>query len=275
MSRTAPTEIILSQGRVADRTSGAIPGANALARALSRKTGLPVDAIGTPSEALDDNWDAALRAAEPHLSALARAVEVAMAQRKQVLIIANTCSVSLATLPAAAKHIEEMAVLWIDAHGDYHTPASTGSGYLGGMALAGASGLWDSGLGGGIAPARTLLVGARDIDDPEQMRIAEQGATVLPPAAVTPQQVLAWLGNSPVWIHIDWDVMEPGLIPAAYSVEGGLLPTQLKAVLAGIPREQIVGIELAEFELPQDPAEADRAIALILDICSPLLDPPQ
>lgn len=118
-------------------------------------------------------------------------------------------------------------------------------------------------------------MGARDIDDPEQMRIAEQGATVLPPAAVTPQQILAWLGNSPVWIHIDWDVMEPGLIPAAYSVEGGLLPTQLKAVLAGITREQIVGIELAEFELPQDPAEADRAIALILDICSPLLDPPQ
>lgn len=156
MSRTAPTEIILSQGRVADRTSGAIPGANALARALSRKTGLPVDAIGTPSRALDDNWDAALRAAEPHLSALAGAVEVAMAQRKQALIIANTCSVSLATLPAAARHVEEMAVLWIDAHGDYHTPASTGSGYLGGMALAGASGLWDSGLGGGIAPARTL-----------------------------------------------------------------------------------------------------------------------
>lgn len=275
MHRTAPTEIILSQGRVADRTSGAIPGAMALARALARKTGLHIAATGTPAEALNDNWDAALRAAEPHLSALATAVDVTLTQRKRALIIANTCSASLATLPAAARHAEQMAVLWIDAHSDYHTPASTGSGYLGGMALAGASGLWDSGHGSGIAPARTLLVGARDIDEPEQERISEQGATVLAPAAVAPEPVRAWLGNSPAWIHIDWDVMEPGLIPAAYSVEGGLRPEQLNAVLAGLPKEQIVGIELAEFELPLDPTAADQAIALILEIVSPLLDPQQ
>lgn len=273
MRRTAPTEIILSQGRIADRTSGAIPGANALAQAMARKTGLPLNLIGTPSPARDDAWDTALNAAHPQLSALASAVDRTVSQHRQALVIANTCSASLATLPAAARHVEQMATLWIDAHGDYHTPESTGSGYLGGMALAGASGLWDSGHGGGVAPARTLLLGARDIDEPEKARIAAQQATVIAPAAVSSQQVRAWLGTSPVWIHLDWDVMEPGLIPAAYSVDGGLLPEQLKAVLAGIPHEQVVGIELAEFELPQDPAKAERAIALILDVTSPLLDP--
>jgi arginase len=48
-----------------------------------------------------------------------------------------------------------------DAHADYNTPASTPTGYLGGMVIAALCGLWDSGYGAGLAPDRTILVGAR------------------------------------------------------------------------------------------------------------------
>lgn len=273
MSKRQPTRILLSQGRIADRTSGAIPGAAALAAALARACGLPVSTVGTPEPDRNDNWDAALRGADPTLHALAEATDGILASGARALIVANTCSASLATLPVAARHNPGMAVLWIDAHGDYNIPQTTGSGYLGGMALAGASGLWDSGHGIGVEPARTLLVGVRDIDPAEQALIADYGAATLAPSEVTPERVTEWLAGRPVWIHIDWDVMEPGLIPAAYAVPGGLLPAQLKAVLTAIPARQIVGVELAELELPQNRIRADGAISLILDIVAPLTAP--
>lgn len=266
--------IILSQGRIGDRTPGAIPGAAALADAMAAKHGLRVRPVGRPAPARDDNWDAALRDAGATLGELAAAVDGCLAGGARPLIVANTCSASLATLPAAARHVPGMAVLWVDAHADYNTPDTTRSGYLGGMALAGASGLWHSGHGNGIAPAATLLAGVRDIDPAERQQVGAAGAKVLAPAQVSAAAVMEWLGGRPVWIHIDWDAMEPGLIPAAYSVPDGLLPEQVKAVLAAIPARQIAGVELAELELPADPAEADRAIGLILDIVSPLMRQP-
>ena len=52
------------------------------------------------------------------------------------------CSVCITTLPArrcAAR--PDARVLWLDAHGDFNTPDTTPSGFLGGMCLAGACGL--------------------------------------------------------------------------------------------------------------------------------------
>lgn len=59
----APTEIILSQGRLADRTPGAIKGAAALAQ----RFGLGIDTVGQPTGAQNDRWDAALLAAKATL----------------------------------------------------------------------------------------------------------------------------------------------------------------------------------------------------------------
>ena len=271
MFSRAPSEIILSQGRLADRTPGAIAGAAALAAALSRRFGARITTVGQPAPAQQDGWEAALAAAKPTLDGLAFATGEALRAGRRVVLVNNTCSASLATLPVAARAVKDLAVLWIDAHADYNTPDTTASGYLGGMALAGASGLWDSGYGQGVAPSRSLFPGLRDIDPAEQALIARHEASVLPPADVAAAPVLDWLGDRPVWVHIDWDVMEPGLVPAAYAVPGGLLPRQLQAVLEALPLLQIVGLELAEFELPADPGASENAISTMLDILTPLL----
>ncbi|NPD16069.1 arginase family protein [Xinfangfangia sp. D13-10-4-6] len=275
MTPEARIGIILSQARIADRTAGAIPGAKSLAEALAEKFALNItDCADQATENgghRADNWDVALDEAGPVLRQLAQATRAALSCQGRAIVIANTCSASLATLPAAATSVSDLALIWIDAHADYNTPATTGSGYLGGMALAGASGLWQSGHGAGIAPARTLILGARDIDAPEAAHIAQHAVQVLPPDQLTVGAVQSWLGRRPVWIHIDWDVMEPGLIPAAYAVAQGVLPNQLQAILAGIPSDQIIGLELAEYELPSDPEAARAALALILDIVSPIV----
>lgn len=180
----------------------------------------------------------------------------------------NTCAASLGTLPALAAHNPEAVVLWVDAHGDFNTPQTTDSGYLGGMVLAAACGLWDSGHGSGIDPRQVVLVGARDLDDAEEKLLRDHGVTILDSAHSDPAAVTKHLAGRQAWVHIDWDVLEPGHIPAAYKVPGGLLPKDVRAILAAIPRQNLIGIEFAEFE-SQSPEHDKRALVTITDTAGP------
>ena len=52
---------------------------------------------------------------------------------ERVVVVGGDCSITLA---AAAPHAgDDLAVVWIDAHGDLHTPDTSPSGALAGMAL--------------------------------------------------------------------------------------------------------------------------------------------
>lgn len=265
-----PYELIVSQGRIADRTPGALPGAALTAQALGKRSGLKPIVIGAPSSALKDDWSKSLPEARETLDALCNAVNETLLRGNKPLMVANTCSASLATLPVVARNHPDAIVLWIDAHGDFNTPQTTESGYLGGMVLAAACGLWDSGHGSGLDPAQVVVVGARDIDPAEAELLRQAGVRVLSPAEATPEAILSIIDRAPVWIHVDWDVLEPHHVPAAYAIANGLLPAQLRAIFEAIPEQQIAGIELAEFEAAGDEADDMVAVTCLLDIVSPL-----
>ena len=62
--------------------------------------------------------------------------------------------------------------MWVDAHGDLNTPATSHSGFIGGMPFAVIVGWWgeQQRAACGLAPvdeARFALVGARDLDPGE------------------------------------------------------------------------------------------------------------
>ena len=59
-------------------------------------------------------------------------------------------------------------MVWFDAHADLNTPSTTPTGYLGGLALSGPLGWWNSGLGAGLQPRNAVLVGVRDVDTHEK-----------------------------------------------------------------------------------------------------------
>ena len=44
----------------------------------------------------------------------------------------------MTTFQAVVRHAPDVHVLWLDAHGDFNTPETTPSGFLGGMCLAAA-----------------------------------------------------------------------------------------------------------------------------------------
>ena len=60
----------------------------------------------------------------------------------------------MTTFQAVVRHAPDVHVLWLDAHGDFNTPETTPSGFLGGMCLAAACGRWDSGFEPALEPAR-------------------------------------------------------------------------------------------------------------------------
>lgn len=125
-------------------------------------------------------------------------------QRRMTL---SCCSVALTTLPVVARHHRDAVALWFDAHPDLNTPETSTSGYLGGLALSGALGWWDSGLGARLSEHNTILVGARDIDPQEQRLLDRPDLTLLAPGPNLTERLEEPIRGCPVYVHIDCDVL--------------------------------------------------------------------
>jgi arginase len=161
--------------------------------------------------------------------------------------------------------------VWFDAHGDINTPDTTTSGYLGGMVLTGAAGRWESGLGSGLDLANVVLVGARDLD-PAERALIDSGAPRLVTAGPNlGSRLRSAIGGRPIYVHIDCDVLEPGLVPTEYSVPGGLTFDDLHDACRVIAGNEVVGLEIAEFEATPGDDSAANSIAALLDALGPLI----
>jgi arginase family enzyme len=264
-------DLIFSQGRIGDKTAQTIKGAALTAQALERQYGIKGISVGKFFPPANDDWRISLPQAEETLAGLRQAITASIEGGNPTIMASNTCSASLATLPVVAHYRPDIVVLWCDAHGDFNTPDTSETGYLGGMVLAAACGLWDSGHGAGLRPDQVILIGAHDIDSAERKLLREAGVRIIPPAEVTPEAVSGAINGASVWVHVDWDVLEPGFIPADYQVSGGLLLKQLQAVFKVIPANQVMGIELAEFKAPANERSTEAALSNILDTVADLL----
>jgi len=267
-----PPAVLALSGWVCDRyTAQGMQGAGLLARRAAAWLDAPFRQLGEPEQAIDLGWQASLAKAAPYLKEVSSAVEAIMADGRRPLIFANRCGASIATIAAALRHRPDATVVWCDAHGDFNTPASTPTGYLGGMVLTALCGLWDSGLGAGLAPDRIVLVGQRDLDTAEADLIARHGVRLIAghDGIVDPDEVAAVVGGAPIWLHIDTDVVDPQHLPAEYRVEGGLHPGVVRQMFERLlAQSDLVGFELTEFEAPLDPSahlDAENAIMRMIE----------
>src|SRR6185312_8296206 len=67
---------------------------------------------------------------------LFEALADAIAAADRPLLLSGDCTAALGTAAGLQRRAGNLAVTWLDAHGDFNTPETTISGYLGGMALA-------------------------------------------------------------------------------------------------------------------------------------------
>ncbi len=143
------------------------------------------------------------------------------------VLLASDCSICITTLPTVLRHHPEARIVWLDAHGDFNTPETTPSGFLGGMCLAAACGRWDAGLGDGVLdPARVVMTGVRDLDGGERVELERAGVGTAPP-----DKLAGALEGDEVYVHLDLDVLDPSVLPAQFPAPGGLSSEGLRDLL--------------------------------------------
>ncbi|BAL95401.1 arginase RocF [Rubrivivax gelatinosus IL144] len=266
-------ELTVFQGRVGDHNDLAIPGARRLAEAMGRLLALEPTVVGVPRPALDLNWDVELESARPELLQLQARFEDVYVRGGRPLSATSRCAASVATLPVVARHHPEACVVWFDAHADLNTPQSTRSGYLGGLALSASLGLWDSGFGSGLALTNVVLVGQRDLDPFEIELMRAHCLPHVQPGAGLADRLRAAIAGRPVYVHLDCDVLNPGIVPTDYAHEGGLSLDDLRQAMAVIAEQPVVGVEVAEYqdawaagEPPVSPLPLLAALAPVLGL---------
>jgi arginase len=156
------------------------------------------------------------------------------AAAEPAVITASDCTICMGTFPAVVAREPSVRFLWLDAHGDFNTPDTTPSGFLGGMCLSAACGAWTEGR---IDPARVHMVGVRDLDEDEREVVARAGVRMGVPH------------HGPVYVHLDCDVLDPTVHRAQFPVPGGMGLEGLGALLAGLG-ERVVGVEVTALEEP-------------------------
>ncbi len=263
--------LIVYRGRAGDRNARATVGAQKLGAALARRFALPTTYVGVPQAPLPSTaWDEQLAAARGDLHAFADALHTQMSRGERCVIAMNRCAAGLASIPVVMRHRPNACVVWFDAHGDANLPSSNAVPYLGGMTITGAAGHWDSGLGSGLDFSNVLLVGARDLDPHERHLIDSGVLKVLRPGRRLAERLGEAVGNRDVYVHLDCDVLEPGLVPIEYQVPGGLTLEDLRACAEELAKRKVVGLEIAEYEaewLDGRPGSPER----LIDAISPLL----
>ncbi len=260
--------------RTADRTARAMRGVETLAPLLEARLESEARAIGSPSEPRTVPYGEDLRESRGCLLEAGGQVDDALEAGKVPVLVAGDCSIGITTLPSALRHGPGIKVLWLDAHADYNTPASTTSGYLGGMSLAGACGEWDAGLTDTIASDRVVLAGVRDIDGAEREVLGRSGVTVIGASTVeTLVAVKNALDGAPVYVHLDLDVLDPEHFPAQFPAPGGLHPEKLYDLAEAVVEDcELVGLEITAFEAPDEPAAHAVAAETAIRVVEPFLD---
>jgi arginase family enzyme len=139
------------------------------------------------------------------------------------LVLGGDCCSHIGAVEGLAARQDRLAVVWLDAHGDLNTPASSPSGNMWGMPLRM---ILDSGA---VAPEDVALVGARALDPPEEEYIAVSGLHTGDDAVTR-----ALDGVGCVYVALDADVVEPAELSVFMPEPDGLSLDEVEAVLRDV-----------------------------------------
>ena len=164
-------------------------------------------------------------------------VVAALERGMRPLVLGGDHSVALGTLGGLARVGGPGGVLWIDAHGDLNTPASSPTGNVHGMPLAAVLGLAGDDFASDAWPlpavdrTRVALLAVRALDPAERDRVRELGALVFTMSDVdrigverAVRESLAHVAG-PGFVHVslDMDALDPDVAPGVGTpVRGGL-----------------------------------------------------
>jgi arginase family enzyme len=215
--------------------------------------------------ALEVRFDRSLpleRAAYRSCEAIHEAVEQTLKAGQRPLLLGGECSLIAGSLSPALDQIPDLHLAFFDAHGDFNTPETSASQYLGGMCFAHVCGLFNAGLPWGAGRAfpgeRAFLIGGRELDPGEDANLRRAGVLRVDPASEDAFDRLKERVAGPLWIHVDLDVVDPREnFAVSHPVPGGISFGRLRSLLEQLASaHEIRGIEICGYQPASDPQRA-------------------
>ena len=185
----------------------------------------------------------------------------------------------------AAEQGRKLFVLWLDAHPDFHTLETTGSGNQHGVPMAYATG--QPGFEGyfppliaPLDPTRVCMLGIRSVDPAERTALAAAGVTVHDMRAIDEHGVPALLRafleqveaeNGLLHVSLDVDFLDPDIAPGVgTTVPGGATFREAHLVMEMLHDSGLVSsLDLVELNPFMD--ERGRTARLMVDLVASLM----
>jgi arginase family enzyme len=147
------------------------------------------------------------------------------------LVLGGCCCSHIGAIEALSARHDRMAVVWFDAHGDLNTVESSPTGNLWATPLRQ---VIDSGA---VRAENVALVGARNLDPPEENFIAQTGVGVGAEAIPSVLDLAEC-----VYVAFDADVAEPGELEVFMPEPDGLTVDEAEAIFREIAsRGAVIG----------------------------------
>ena len=164
-----------------------------------------------------DRW---LTAARESCRTLADGVSASLRSGASALVLGGECTIVAGSLSGALAVEPDLVLVYVDAHGDFNTIATTPTHYVSGMCLAHVCGrsvaplLWPGARR--IAEDHVALVGGRALDIGERGNIERSRMSWIPFDSQHGDvaRVIAFARRRTVWLHVDLDVVDPSAMPA-------------------------------------------------------------
>ena len=225
-----------------------------------------------------------------HLSAIREAC-AALAERLGKLaegefpvVLGGDHSISIGSVSGLSQR-GRTGVVWIDAHADFNTPATSPSGNIHGMPLAALLGLGDPQLTGIAGPAPkvrpedVVLIGVRSVDPGERELLRQSGVAVytmkevdkMGMPTVAANAIAQMQGLERVHVSFDADVLDPSVAPGVGTpVAGGLSYREAHLLMELLADAGIVtSLDLVEVNPILD--EKNRTAAIVVELAASLL----
>ncbi len=205
-----------------------------------------------------DRW---LTAARESCRVLADAVESSLRVGARLIVCGGECTVVAGTVPGALAVEPELVLVYVDAHGDFNTVATTPTHHVSGMCLAHVCGrpvaalLWPGVRH--VMDEKVVLVGGRRLDPGEAGNLSKSRVLRIPFDAEheSAPGLIAAVRRRPVWMHVDLDVIDPRELDAvATPIEGGPSLRALAELVRTIASvADVRGVELCGYDPTKDP----------------------
>lgn len=156
------------------------------------------------------------------VAAISELVTQAHANDTLPVIIGGDCLSAIGVCSGLQNSLgnRKLGVAWFDAHGDFNTPQTTLTDYLGGMPLACICGhglddlRQNAGLAHPVSEAHVLMLGVRNLDPLEEELLDSTPITRLTPTEVNPDKSSEAASHhfrdvSGVYLHLDIDAIDP------------------------------------------------------------------